>query len=106
MSNTFFEKAMAMISGSADAVLKASALQAAGPIVQALQACDEELRAEALNLFDQLNSGKLDEGERHATLALLAEILFPNTDDKGFPGVDLEEAEGIAETIPSAAAGA
>jgi lambda repressor-like predicted transcriptional regulator len=93
------EKAMALIPNSADAVLKASALQAASPIILALEECNLELREEAINLFKQLNSGELDEGERYATLALLAEILFPNADDKGLPGLDLEEAEEIAKEI-------
>jgi ribosome-binding protein aMBF1 (putative translation factor) len=45
----------------------------------------------------------LDGKERMATVALLAEILFPNADNKGFPGLDLEEAEEIAgETSPDA----
>ncbi len=90
---------MALISNPADALLKASALQAASPIVLALAECDDELRAEAINLYKQLHSGKLDEGARTATLALLAEILFPNADDKGLPGLDLEEAEEIAKEI-------
>jgi lambda repressor-like predicted transcriptional regulator len=82
-----------------DAVLKASALQAASPIVLALEECDAELRQEAVTLFKQLSSGTLDEGERYATLALLAEILFPSADDKGLPGLDLDEAEEIAKKI-------
>src|SRR5216683_3399001 len=97
MSITSPGKTMALTSHSTDAVLKASALQAASPIVLALEECDSELREEAVNLFEQLNSGALDEGERFATIALLAEILFPNADDKGFPGLDLEQAEGIAK---------
>jgi lambda repressor-like predicted transcriptional regulator len=99
MSSTSIENAMASISTSSDAVLKASALQAASPIVLALEECDEDLRNEAITLFKQLCSGELDEGERYSTLALLAEILFPNADDKGLPGLDLEEAEGIAQKI-------
>jgi plasmid maintenance system antidote protein VapI len=98
MSNAAFENTMTSISNYA-ATLQASALQAASPIVLALNECDEELRQEALNLFKQLNSGNLDEHERYATTALLAEILFPNTDDKGVPGLDLVEAEEIAKKI-------
>jgi lambda repressor-like predicted transcriptional regulator len=54
-------------------LLRDSALQA---IVVALGECDGELREEALQLFRQLSSGKLDEYEREATMSLLAEILF------------------------------
>jgi plasmid maintenance system antidote protein VapI len=93
------EKIQTLITNSGDAILKASALQAASPIVLALEECDPELRAEAVNLFKQLSSGELDEGERHATLALLAEILFPNSDERGLSGLDLEEAEEIAKQI-------
>jgi lambda repressor-like predicted transcriptional regulator len=78
-----------------------AALQAAAPIVQALQECDEELRAEALTLFAQLNEGGLDEGQRVATLALLAEILFPNADQRGLSGLDLVESEAsVKEHAP------
>src|SRR5207253_3237373 len=66
--------------------LEISAIQAASPIVLALAECDEELRAEALDLFKALASGKLDEEQRIATTALLAEILFPNADHNGLPG--------------------
>lgn len=93
------EKTMQLIAHSSDAILKASALQAASPIVLALEECDPELREEAINLFKQLTSGELDEGERYATIAVLAEILFPNSDEKGFPGLDLREAEEIAKQI-------
>ena len=57
-------------------------------------ALDDELRAEAIDLFKQLESGELDADQRTATL--LAEILFPNADEKGLPGLDLAEAEAIA----------
>lgn len=77
-------------------VLQTAALQAATPIILALAECDEELRAEAIELFKQLNSGELDAEECYATTALLAEILFPNADHKGLPGLDLVEAEEIA----------
>lgn len=79
--------------------LEQAAIQAAAPIVLALQECDEELRADALELFEQLKSGELDAGERHATTALLAEILFPNADHHGFPGLDLVEAEQVALSV-------
>ena len=62
----------------------------------ALTECDEELHAEAIDLFKQLESGELDADQRTATIALLAEILFPNTDEKGLPGLDLAEGEAIA----------
>jgi DNA-binding phage protein len=80
-------------------VLTASALQAASPIVLALQECDEELRDEAVCLFKQLRSNDLDDHSRIATTALLAEILFPNADHNGLPGLDLVEAEQIAPTV-------
>jgi len=54
---------------------------------------NEDLRAEAIELFKQLNSGELDEEQRFAATALLAEILFPQNDHKGMPGLDLAEAE-------------
>lgn len=88
---------MSLVSEKMCNPLEASLLQAASPIVLALSECDEELRAEAINLFKELTSGELDESARRATTALLAEILFPNADDKGFPGLDLEEAEAIAK---------
>src|SRR5713101_1048362 len=56
--------------------LEASAIQAASPIVLALTECDEE--------------------QRTATITLLAEILFPNADEKGLPGLDLADAEALA----------
>ncbi len=76
------------------------AIQAAAPVVLALAECDDELRAEAVELFKQLAGGDLDDEQRYATAALLAEILFPNADPDGLPGLDLAEAEKIA---PSAA---
>src|SRR5262245_61127473 len=98
MTHTDFEKAKALPTTSA-ATLQVSALQAAAPIVLALAECDEELRAEAIELFTQLASGELDEEQRFATTALLAEILFPSGDPKGAPGLDLVEAEAIAPSI-------
>lgn len=81
----------------------AVALQSASSIVTALMECDDELRAEAVGLFKQLNSGELEEAERAATITLLAEILFPNADNAGFPGLDLEEAEEVARRdVPEA----
>jgi transcriptional regulator with XRE-family HTH domain len=67
--------------------------------VLALAECDEELRAEAIELFKQLATGELDDEQRFATGALLAEILFPNADSKGAPGLDLVEAEAITSSI-------
>ena len=99
MTLTDTEKAFALPSNSSAAALQVSALQAAAPIALALAECDEDLRAEAVELFKQLASGELDEHERFATTALLAEILFPNADGKGIPGLDLEEAEKIAPTV-------
>ena len=77
-------------------VLEQSALMASGPIVLALQECSVELRAEAIRLFEDLQSGELDAYQTRATLALLAEILFPNADGAGLPGLDLEEIESLA----------
>ena len=85
--------------------LHTAALRAATPIVLALAECDEELRAEALELFKQLNGGELDAEECYATTALLAEILFPNADPKGLPGLDLVEAEEIAPSVSPEAKG-
>jgi DNA-binding XRE family transcriptional regulator len=79
--------------------LEASALKAASPIVLALAECDENLRTEAVGLFKHLSSGELDEEQCIATVALLAEILFPNADHKGLPGLDLAEAEEIAPSV-------
>jgi lambda repressor-like predicted transcriptional regulator len=93
------DKGLSLIPSSAAAVLQTSALQAATPIVLAMSECDEELRAEAIELFKQMASGELGEDEIYATAALLAEILFPNADHKGLPGLDLVEAEGIARQI-------
>ncbi len=71
-------------------------IKLAAPLVAALKECDDELRAVALELFAQLASGELDPHEEASTLNLLAEILYPNADDKGMPGLDLAEAEQIA----------
>lgn len=79
--------------------LQTSVFQASAPIVLALAECEEELRAEALELFKQLSSGELDAEQRFATAELLAEILFPNAESKGAPGLDLVEDEDIAPSI-------
>lgn len=79
--------------------LEVSALQAATPIVLALTECDDELRAEAIELFKHLAGGDLDAEQRQSTLALLAEILFPNADLNGLPGRDLVEAERDAPQV-------
>jgi lambda repressor-like predicted transcriptional regulator len=98
MTHTDTEKALGFAADPATA-LQVSALQAASPIVLALAECDEDLRAEAIELFKQLNNGELDEEQRLATTALLAEILFPNADDNGLPGLDLAEAEARAPSV-------
>lgn len=98
MISTDSEKALALAAHPAMA-LQVSALQAASPIVLALAECDEPLRAEAIELFKQLNSGELDEEQRFATTALLADILFPRADDQGAPGLDLAEAEAMAPSV-------
>ena len=79
-------------------VLEHSALLASGPIVLALQECSVELRTEAIGLFEDLQSGELDAYQTRATLALLAEILFPDADAAGLPGLDLVEIESLAPT--------
>jgi predicted XRE-type DNA-binding protein len=84
------------VAASAASSLEIAALQAASPIVLAFAECDEELRTEALELFKSLASGALDEEQRVATTALLAEILFPNADTDGLPGLDLVEVEKLA----------
>ena len=76
--------------------LQAQSFKLAPPIVLALTECDNELRAVALELMEQLASGDLDKHEEQSTCALLAEILFPNADAAGRPGLDLVEAEAIA----------
>jgi lambda repressor-like predicted transcriptional regulator len=91
------------IGNTVNTQFKERAIQFASSIVLALQECDEELREEAIELFKQLESGELDAEDCNATQALLAEILFPNADDNGFPGLDLEEAEEIAcREVPEA----
>src|SRR6266404_2655339 len=85
--------------------LEISALQAASPIVLAFAECDEELRAEALELFKALAGGTLDDEQRIATTALLAEILFPNAGRNGLPGLDLAEAEEMAPEVNPEARG-
>jgi lambda repressor-like predicted transcriptional regulator len=99
MNTTNFEKELTLAATSLVTPLEISAIQAASPIVLALAECGEELRAEAVELFKALASGKLDEEQRIATITLLAEILFPNADDKGLPGLDLVEAEELAPKV-------
>jgi lambda repressor-like predicted transcriptional regulator len=71
-------------------------LTKAMPIVLALNECSPELREEAINLFKDLASGELDQYQEIATHTLLAEILFPNADTDGLPGLDLEDLERLA----------
>ena len=59
--------------------------------------CDPTIRADALELFADLRSGELDDYQTVATENLLAEMLFPNGDDAGSPGLDLDEAEEMAK---------
>ncbi len=91
MSKTFIRQG--------NAALEIPAFQAASPIVLALAKCNEKLRTEAIGLFKQLNSGELDEDQRSATTALLAEILLPNSDGKWLPGLDFAEAERMAPSV-------
>jgi lambda repressor-like predicted transcriptional regulator len=81
------------------AEFQVQAFKLASPIILALQECDPELRDAALELFEQLHGEELDPEQSLATAALLAEILFPNADESGFPGLDLQEAERIASTV-------
>jgi predicted XRE-type DNA-binding protein len=99
MSLAHLDKTKGVTGASAVQTLQASALQAATPIVLALAECDEELREDAIELFKQLASGELDQEQQYATTALLAEILFPNCDGQGQPGLDLAEAEEIAAKV-------
>ncbi len=105
MANTTIEKKMTLASNPKVPVLEMSALQAASPIVLALAECDDELRNEAVELFKQLSSGELTSEEIFATTTLLAEILFPNADHNGIPGLDLVEAEKIAPQVDPDAQG-
>lgn len=85
-----------MIANKYPSLLEKTALTAAMPIVLALNECSPELREEAIGLFKDLDSGELDREQRSATLALLAEILYPNADADGLPGLDLDEVERLA----------
>jgi lambda repressor-like predicted transcriptional regulator len=83
--------------------LQVAAFKQASSILRALQECDPKLREVALELFDHLNGDDLDPEQAYATTALIAEILFPNEDQKGMPGLDLEEAEKSAPTADASA---
>lgn len=82
--------------------VEVTAFKLASQIVLALKECEPELRDVALELFEQLQ-GDLDAEAAQATTALIAEILFPNTDPTGAIGLDLEEAESIAPHINQSA---
>lgn len=75
-----------------------STFQTGAKFALALHECDPELREEAINLLRQLQSKDLDDDDRHSTMALIAEILFPNADKNGLTGVDLVEAEEIEKS--------
>ena len=77
--------------------------QTAAKIILALQECDPKLKAAAVKLFRNLLSGELDDYQKHATCMLLAEILFPNADEDGRIGLDLEDAEQIARETAAGA---
>ena len=68
------------------------------PFLLALKECDQELRDIAFELIEPMNSGELDEHELRSSQSLLAEMLFPNADARGVPGLDLVEAEAMART--------
>jgi predicted XRE-type DNA-binding protein len=99
MNTANIERELSLHATSSVTPLEISAIQAASPIVLAFAECDDELRAEALELFKALASGTLDDEQRIATTALLAEILFPNADHHGLPGLDLAEAEQMAPQV-------
>jgi len=84
--------------------LEMFALTAAAPIILALNECSPELREEAIGLFQDLQSGELDKHQTNATHALLAEILYPNADSEGLPGLDLEEVGRLSPSQNSEAA--
>lgn len=85
--------------------LEVHATSLAATYVLALKECNPELRDVAYELFEQLSSGELDQGQTIATAALIADILFPSTDAVGLPGMDSEEAERLAPLAnPEAAA--
>lgn len=77
--------------------------KAASPILFALKECDPDLREEVMELFVQLHEDDLDEQQTLATCALIAEILFPNADEDGHLGLDLQQAEALAaRSVPEA----
>lgn len=97
MSDALLKNVRAPSVRGSDVLLKVLALQGAAPVVQALNECDEELRAEAVTLFKQLNSGTLDDDERFATAALLAEILFPPASRNNSRESEEDEGEGAED---------
>ncbi len=85
--------------------LEVHATSLAATYVLALKECDPELRDAAYELFEQLNSGELDQYQTLATTGLIADILFPTADARGLPGFDSEEVERLeALTDPEVAA--
>ena len=102
MTHTEFEKTTVPVATSLLTTLQVSAFQAATPIALAPWSATRNC-AEAVELFKQLQGGELDEEQRVATTTLLAEILFPNADDKGMPGLDLLDAEEISPKVYSEA---
>lgn len=77
------------------AFLAASPAQSAH-FARAIAECDSELRQQVVELLDQLAAGGLSDYETHATTALIAEILYPNADHHGVPGLNLADAGAIA----------
>ena len=73
-------------------------------VITALQECAPELHGDALACLAILFGNEADEYERVANQALLAEILYPNCDDRGVPGLDMVEANQMArQQSPDAA---
>ena len=64
-------------------------------MADSIKDCESAI-AELEKIVKQLEEGGLDEEQRFATTAILAEILFPQKDRKGMPGLDLVETETMA----------
>jgi predicted XRE-type DNA-binding protein len=63
----------------------------------ALQQCEEELRTQAVELLEQLASGQLDESERFATVALIADLLFPESGDADLDAEETAQRENAEQ---------
>jgi len=63
------------------------------PFIRALLECNDELQQHAIKLLKTITNGEIDEEDRFAATAVLADVLFPNPADDGFIGIDLKECE-------------